>query len=87
MIVFVKYVSVVFSGNHFHENSGFKLFGSASSNGISNGEHNIWQPAVKRLFVDRVQNTQIITNIIILYIANLSNSVQGISLQAYYIYL
>jgi len=23
----------------------FKLFGSASSNGISNGEHNIWQPA------------------------------------------
>ena len=63
MIVFVKYVSVVFSGNHFHENSGFKLFGSASSNGISNDEHKIWQPAVKRLFVDRVQ-TQIITKIL-----------------------
>jgi len=45
LIVFVKYVSVVFSGNHFHENSGFKLFGSASSNGISNDEHKIWQPA------------------------------------------
>ena len=63
LIVFVKYVSVVFSGNHFHENSGFKLFGSASSNGISNDEHKIWQPAVKRLFVDRVQ-TQIITKVL-----------------------
>ena len=52
-----------FSRKFWIENNQVKLFGSASSNGISNDEHKIWQPAVKRLFVDRVQ-TQIITKVL-----------------------